>query len=77
VPLATRGTSARTTTHEEARPARISSATRDVMDVLERLTLEEMFMTALLFAFCLRRAGIGRSCICVLFSAALKSRAQP
>ena len=66
VPLATRGTSARTTTHEEARPARMRSAIREVIRVLERLTLEEIFMTALLFAFCLQRAGIGRSCLLLL-----------
>ena len=77
VPLATRGTSARRTTHEEPSTARIRSATRDLMRVLERLTFEEIFMIALMVAFCLQHAGIGRSCICVFSPRALKSGTDP
>ena len=46
VPLATCGTSARRTSHEEPSTATIRSAATDVMRLLERVTVEEIFISS-------------------------------
>ena len=47
------------------------------MRVVERLTLEEIFMIALTIAFCFQRAAIGRWSMCSLFAARLEIGTGP